>query len=251
MDSVYEIQSSLTFYRGIPFRSQLEARWAIFFDSLFIKWEYEPRKFYLNTGEIYTPDFYLNDLGWVEIKPDYAKFDSNPKYRIFPSLLKEQSIESPIYYAFVGSQPNNRFLRFISAENQDWCKMLFCICNECHRIALMPELPTETRHLNADAYYAKCLHRIDSYNPDDDFISRAFLQAQNYNLKPTKIEQHIIRYLDLLSSEHKNQKMSFLYKKALNRYHLGHPILPEEIPSDIMRFINQLNDSPKYYLKAG
>ena len=31
-----------TKYAGIQFRSRLEARWAVFFDALKIKWEYEP-----------------------------------------------------------------------------------------------------------------------------------------------------------------------------------------------------------------
>lgn len=31
-----------TVYKGYLFRSRLEARWTIFFDSLGIKWEYEP-----------------------------------------------------------------------------------------------------------------------------------------------------------------------------------------------------------------
>lgn len=32
-----------TMYKGIQFRSRLEARWAVFFDTLGIEWEYEPQ----------------------------------------------------------------------------------------------------------------------------------------------------------------------------------------------------------------
>ena len=63
------IQAIETRYKGFRFRSRLEARWAIFFDALRIRWMYEleglhaSRKFYL-------PDFYLPDLKrYVEIKP--------------------------------------------------------------------------------------------------------------------------------------------------------------------------------------
>lgn len=39
------IQAIETRYAGCRFRSRLEARWAVFFDSLGIRWEYEPQGF--------------------------------------------------------------------------------------------------------------------------------------------------------------------------------------------------------------
>lgn len=60
-----------TRYKGYAFRSRLEARWAVFFDHLGIRWEYEPEGFELGNGLRYLPDFWLPDWGlWVEIKPD-------------------------------------------------------------------------------------------------------------------------------------------------------------------------------------
>ena len=47
-----------TTYNGIPFRSRLEARWAIFFDAMSTPWEYEPENFITRHGP-YLPDFYL------------------------------------------------------------------------------------------------------------------------------------------------------------------------------------------------
>lgn len=65
-----------TRYKGYRFRSRLEARWAVFFDSLGLKWEYEPEGFDLGFGELYLPDFWLPEMNaWVEIKgekPDAA-----------------------------------------------------------------------------------------------------------------------------------------------------------------------------------
>ena len=61
-----------TRYKGYRFRSRLEARWAVFFDALGVKWEYEPEGFELPSGR-YLPDFYLPEMddGWyIEIKPD-------------------------------------------------------------------------------------------------------------------------------------------------------------------------------------
>lgn len=50
-----------TFYKGFRFRSRLEARWAILFDTIGIPWIYEPEGFVLNNGAMYLPDFYLPD----------------------------------------------------------------------------------------------------------------------------------------------------------------------------------------------
>lgn len=53
------IQAIETRYAGCRFRSRLEARWAVFFDTLGVKWEYEPQG-YLVDGKPYLPDFKLH-----------------------------------------------------------------------------------------------------------------------------------------------------------------------------------------------
>lgn len=83
-----EIQAIPTKYNGYQFRSRLEARWAVFFDALNIRYDYEHQGFDLagtvmHSGERlpcewlgpddlwYLPDFYLPDYGcYVEIKPE-------------------------------------------------------------------------------------------------------------------------------------------------------------------------------------
>ena len=65
-----------TQHNGVRFRSRLEARWAVFFDALGIKYSYEAEGYSLPSGN-YLPDFYIpnqtlfqhNDNGlFVEIK---------------------------------------------------------------------------------------------------------------------------------------------------------------------------------------
>ena len=51
-----------TLYKGIQFRSRLEARWAVFFDALGLKWEYEPEGYRMEDGTCYLPDFYVHDI---------------------------------------------------------------------------------------------------------------------------------------------------------------------------------------------
>ena len=59
-----------TVYAGYRFRSRLEARWAVFFDTLGLAYEYEKEGFDLGPAGWYLPDFWLPDLEyWVEIKP--------------------------------------------------------------------------------------------------------------------------------------------------------------------------------------
>lgn len=69
-----------TRYRGVEFRSRLEARWAVLLDHLQVKWQYEPQGFmcstritnwgYPTTLDLpYLPDFWLPDLHlWAEVK---------------------------------------------------------------------------------------------------------------------------------------------------------------------------------------
>lgn len=71
-----------THYLGYYFRSRLEARWAVFLETLQLHWRFEVQGYELPTGR-YLPDFFLrlHDSAlsdhqppgsgyWVEIKPD-------------------------------------------------------------------------------------------------------------------------------------------------------------------------------------
>lgn len=58
-----------TTYNGYRFRSRLEARWAVFFDTLAVRWEYEKEGYELGQAGRYLPDFWLPDLKcFVEVK---------------------------------------------------------------------------------------------------------------------------------------------------------------------------------------
>lgn len=65
----YKIKAIKTYYRGILFRSRLEATWAAFFDLIGMEWEYEPFDM-----DGWLPDFRLFQSGHkgeilVEVKP--------------------------------------------------------------------------------------------------------------------------------------------------------------------------------------
>lgn len=88
-DTSSQIKAIETEYKGYRFRSRLEARWAVFFETAGIEWKYEPEGFVCDTYENeppirYLPDFYLPKTEtWVEVKgtdcalkKDSAKLES-------------------------------------------------------------------------------------------------------------------------------------------------------------------------------
>lgn len=89
-----EIRAIETEYNGYRFRSRLEARWAVAFDAMGIKYEYEPEGYVLHDGTLYLPDFKLtnvrrrNDGGepkplYVEVKGAMTPEDMH-KIEMFP-----------------------------------------------------------------------------------------------------------------------------------------------------------------------
>lgn len=98
-----EIKAIETQYKGYRFRSRLEARYAVFFDALGIKWEYEPEGYQLPDGTRYLPDFWLPTFGggmFVEVKPKGGDFT---KARVFAekanvNMWLAYGTPSPIFY---------------------------------------------------------------------------------------------------------------------------------------------------------
>lgn len=76
-----------TRYAGCRFRSRLEARWAVFFDTLGIKWEYEPQGYTVGPDKRpYLPDFLLPELQtFVEVKGETERLDA----RLLVELARE------------------------------------------------------------------------------------------------------------------------------------------------------------------
>ncbi len=82
-----------TYYNGYRFRSRLEARWAVVFDTLGIRYEYEPEGFETSAGP-YLPDFRFDAQGvkhfqgessgrlWAEVKGDSDRISGAEAARI-------------------------------------------------------------------------------------------------------------------------------------------------------------------------
>jgi nucleoside 2-deoxyribosyltransferase len=77
------IQAIETRYKGYRFRSRLEARWAVAFDAMGWKWQYEPEG-YIVDGQHYLPDFFIENLnGFLEIKAAHVAEKKRGDPRIY------------------------------------------------------------------------------------------------------------------------------------------------------------------------
>lgn len=94
-----------TVYNGYRFRSRLEARWAVFFDTLGVRYEYEKEGYELHVGAKrihYLPDFWLPGLGcFVEIKPTEPDWE-DPAFDLADDKLRALALETgkPAYLFF-------------------------------------------------------------------------------------------------------------------------------------------------------
>lgn len=75
------IKAIETSYKNYKFRSRLEARWAMFFDTLGVRWEYEKEGYFVPGHGRYLPDFWLPDLNlWYEVKGEIYWFSEEKTY---------------------------------------------------------------------------------------------------------------------------------------------------------------------------
>jgi|SRR5665647_525543 len=98
-----------THYSGYRFRSRLEARWAVYFDTMGIKYEYEKEGYNLGDSGCYLPDFWLPDVNiWAEVKPiafsgkETKKLKELSMKTLFPSV---QLVGVPDVKAYDGFFP--------------------------------------------------------------------------------------------------------------------------------------------------
>lgn len=105
----HRIKPIETKYKGYRFRSRLEARWAIFFDSLGISWEYEKEGYDLGDLGKYLPDFWMPHMVgvlansgwglWAEMKPYKIDIDSEPFKKVL-SLAKNTKHNALIFQGY-------------------------------------------------------------------------------------------------------------------------------------------------------
>lgn len=92
-----------TRYAGYHFRSRLEARWAVFFDSLGKPWQYEPQGFELPSGN-YLPDFRVEE--WYSSSPEWFEVKGRKPTQKEWVLLSELCRNTQMWGSFLGDIPD-------------------------------------------------------------------------------------------------------------------------------------------------
>lgn len=136
-----KINPKRTFYNNIFFRSKLEAQWAVFFDTLGIKYQYEPEYDEVQAGlrvVWYKPDFFIPSLNcYIEIKPKEPRGVELTKAAGWVNLhqdiyifyeLRPPSKESESAWCMSWS---NKFEKAILSKGHWWTE-----CLVCQRIAI-------------------------------------------------------------------------------------------------------------------
>lgn len=85
-----KIKAIPTKYGDITFRSKLEAEWARFFDSIYLRWAYEVEGYELPDGTWYLPDFWFPDCKtFFEVKGVMGEKDINKIHQLASSVACE------------------------------------------------------------------------------------------------------------------------------------------------------------------
>jgi hypothetical protein len=182
------IRAIETRYRGCLFRSRLEARWAVFYDSLGIEWRYEPEGFNLGELGLYLPDFWLPQLALViEIKP-HENFPTETSEKVWLATKALNARKGFIFYGdipkgdpgdgsysesanAIWSVKDDESGQFIEAWD---CGHWWCECPECGRFDV--KFNGRADRINCDC--PKSGHGDKGYNSGSKRILHAYEQAR-------------------------------------------------------------------------
>jgi hypothetical protein len=174
-----------TRYKGYRFRSRLEARWAVFFDNLAVRWEYEPQGFHTPYGP-YLPDFFLPDLAlWVEIKPEIMPGENRQETTMKVAAAVQASGDDVRGIVFRGDPMSNTSADIYARPGVgDWsacaiignqiggtgaydCPYVFCICPWTGRAGVQFD-GRGARITPVEKMDESALARLKSFTPVDD-----------------------------------------------------------------------------------
>ncbi len=139
----------------ITTRSALEARWAIFFTELGLKWNYEPISF-----DHYTPDFRVEDIGLIEIKPTLELFinESSEKIKWIAGNYPTEKI-----FAFIGGRVSLDLVAMYQGDKiyaPTYQQMMLLIQKVAVRCILLPDVPEYMQAAMNHANSAKLDHFV-------------------------------------------------------------------------------------------
>ena len=129
------IQSIDTLYRGVYYRSRLEARWAVFFDALDVKFNYEIVG--MSFGNVrYLPDFQLPDIMGgvhVEIKPQAITKEEQNRLDEIMATTRDADMR---LWVIAGYPAQGEYSIEVNTHDGP---AEFATCRRCGRLALLAQ----------------------------------------------------------------------------------------------------------------
>ena len=126
-----------TVYKGYRFRSRLEARWAVFFDTLGIPYEYEKEGYDLD-GVWYLPDFWLpRHEYWIEIKGERPTDEEEEKAS---RLAKQSGKLVAICFGEIDAEVNAPYIYYLGLRSGEVVRDINVCweeCPYCHKVGLL------------------------------------------------------------------------------------------------------------------
>ena len=200
---IFMLNAIITKYKGVEFRSRLEARWAVFFETLKIHWEYEAEGFELEDGTWYLPDFRCvnhkdgRKCSWYEVKPlntfDLTKFDK----------FKHEIVHNKA----LGGETKNNLVSLIGSPNDFfYSTQRPTVCPNCGAIK-KGYRADQAWHANVMSEAIACTFCAEeSFHKNEDLFFLKNGIVCNYYLKGKTI------FMDYLQQ----QTFSFLIKEAIS-----------------------------------
>lgn len=209
-----------TLYNGYRFRSRLEARWAVFFDAIGIKYQYEPEGYEFTDGTKYLPDFFLPDANeYFEVK---GEMNSDDWHKI--EMLENES-GKPVAigysdFTFQASQNYGQYILDGSCEDSWLCK-----CGKCGHLYFLGSLGSwscpSCGHYDGDNGFDVILYgdHTSRWNNPEGQAKKALDQAKGARFEHGENgtigkEQLIKRYCENHKNDPSVSAMIKLYEKG-------------------------------------
>jgi hypothetical protein len=192
------IKAIETRYAGCHFRSRLEARWAVFFDHLGVRWEYEPEGFEWEAGEHfsgqvpagrYLPDFWLPDINtWFEVKGQLPTNDESELHWAFSTQTSDRLLVAwgtmpsrrvDDWWGFWDGDEISRFPTHGVSIYIDGCwddHYVWCVCPICDKVGIEFDGRGE-RVCHRDAHSKPRMNKTRTHQ--DARFDRAFAAARS------------------------------------------------------------------------
>ncbi len=166
-----------TAYKGIKFRSRLEARWAVFYDSLGIEWEYEKEGYSLPSG-YYLPDFWLpKQQCWIEIK---GQSPTEQEETLSQQLSQVTGRRAFIFWGEIPADPTqSQNDGAYDLSNGGWDNFqMWCECSNCGMLDIQFDGRSDRLNCKASGC-SRSTHGDKGYSADSEKLLHAYAAARS------------------------------------------------------------------------